>query len=421
MPGTSDTFKVLVIGDFSARFSGDHEAPKLTPRVIDRDNFDDVLNAMKISLELQGKQISIRELEDFHPDRIYEALGSFADLDVPVAPAVFSPPTDLLGAIIAEHGGDEEEEPEAPVTLRDVEDLSGFVERVTARHLIPAKDGAQVKRELDRQVSAADRMRAILHDPKFQSIESAWRALFLLVRQVDTGPDLKIYLLDLTLPALVRNIDAVRDSLKKSGPWAVFLGNFAFGQTEAEVGALKKIADLGKALGAPFVAEAVPSESGSPAKVWAEFRTSPGAGWVGLALPRFLLRLPYGEATSPIESFPFDEMPESEHEDYLWGNPAFLCVLLLAQAFESSGWDMESIPRRVEGLPLHIHYEDGEPAAKPCAEVLLSQSDAAYLLEAGVMPVISLKGQDTVVLGRFQSVAEPLQPLPRFHPGGSAL
>jgi type VI secretion system ImpC/EvpB family protein len=416
MPGTSDSFKILVIGDFSGRFSGNRETPKLTPRVIDRDNFDDVMKAMKISLEVQGKSVSFNELEDFHPDHIYQALGSFADLDVHVAATAGSPPVDLLSAIIAEHGGDDEAA-DVPVTLRDVEDLSGFVERVTAGHLVPAKDAAQVKRESDRHLSAAERMRTILHDPELQSIESAWRALFLLVREVDTREDLKIYLLDVTLPELVQHFEAVRESLKKTGPWAVLLGNFAFGQTEAEVGALRKIASLGNALGAPFIAEAVPSESGSPTKAWAEFRKSPGAVSIGLVLPRFLLRLPYGENTSPIESFPFEEMPESQHSDYLWGNPAFLSVLLLAQAFESSGWDMESIPRRVDGLPLHIYYADGEPAAKPCAEVLLSQSDAEYLLEGGVMPLISLKGQDAVVLGRFQSVAEPLQPLPRFHPG----
>jgi type VI secretion system protein ImpC len=124
------------------------------------------------------------------------------------------------------------------------------------------------------------------------------------------------------------------------------------------------------------------------------------------------LRLPYGKETSPIDSFPFEEMPEMKHSDYLWGNPAFLCVSLLAQAFESSGWDMKSIPRRVDGLPIHIYREDGEPVAKPCAEVLLTHSEAIALMEAGVMPLVSIKGQDAAMIPRFQSVADPLQALP---------
>jgi predicted component of type VI protein secretion system len=415
MSGASDSFKILVTGDFSGRFSRNPAAPKLTPRLIDRDNFDDVLKEMNVSVEVQGRQLFFHEFEDFHPDRIYEALGSFADLDAHASMGVHSAPADLLSAIISEQGGDDDDdEQDTPVTLRDVEDLPGFVERVTAGHLVPVKDAAQLKRESDRQLSATERMRTILHHPEFQSVEAAWRSLYLLVREIDTGEDLKIYLLDLTLPELVQHAEALRESLKKAGPWAVVLGNFAFGQSDAEVGALRKIARLSSSLGAPFLAEAVPSESGASTKAWAEFRKTPSATWIGLALPRFLLRLPYGEKTNPIDNFPFEEMPTSNHADYLWGNPAFLCVLLLAQAFESSGWDMETIPRRFDGLPLHIYYEDGEAVAKPCAEVLLSQSDAEYLMESGVMPLITLKGQDAVVVGRFQSVADPLKSLPRF-------
>ncbi len=404
-------FHILVIGDFSGRFSGDREAPKLTPQVVDRDDLDDVLKAMKVSLKIQGKNILFNELEDFHPDRIYQALGSFEDLDVH-APAPVAP-GDLLSSILADQG-DEEVAPDQPVRLSDADDLSGFVERITAGHVVPAKDPAQLKREADRSLTAAERMREILHEPGFQSIEAAWRGLDLLVRTVDTGADLKIYILDLTLAELVRHLDVLRESLKRKGPWAVIGANFVFGQSDVEVEALRRIAALAKAVEAPFIAEAAPPESSEPAASWAEFRKSPDAVWIGLALPRFLLRLPYGKETSPIDSFPFEEMPEMKHSDYLWGNPAFLCVSLLAQAFEASGWDGESIPRRVDGLPVHIYREDGEALAKPCAEVLMTQTDAIALLEAGVMPLVSIKGQDAVMLLRVQSVADPLRALPVF-------
>jgi len=407
-------FHILVIGDFSGRFSGDREAPKLTPQVVDRDDLDDVLKAMKVSLKIQGKKILFRELEDFHPDRIYQALGSFEDLDQhAAAPAVPSQPVDLLGDILAGYG-DEEVAPDEPVRLSDADDLSGFVERITAGHVVAAKDPAQLKREADRSLTAAERMRAILHEPGLQSIEAAWRGLDMLVRTVDTGADLKIYILDLTLAELVRHLGVLQESLKRKGPWAVIGANFVFGQSDAEVEALRRIAGLAKAVEAPFIAEAAPPDSDEPAAAWLDFRKSPEAVWIGLALPRFLLRLPYGKETSPIDSFPFEEMPAMQHSDYLWGNPAFLCVSLLAQSFESSGWDGESIPRRVDGLPVHIYYEDGEPLAKPCAEVLMTQSEAIALMEAGVMPLVSIKGQDAAMLLRFQSVAEPLKALPVF-------
>jgi type VI secretion system protein ImpC len=409
-------FKILVLGDFSGRSSGKPGDLSLKPRLIDRDNFDDVLKLMNVSLEVQGQQLRFSELEEFHPDRIHEALGPLPNPEPaawPVARTVPTAPVDLLSAIIAEQG-DDEEETDAPVALRDAADLSRFVEKVTAGHIVPQKTAAQLKQELDHETSAADRMRSILHDPALQSIESAWRALFLLVRTADTGPNLKIYILDITLPELLSHTDVLRDSLKKIGPWAVIGGNYAFGQTEAEVHALSKIASWAKALGAPFLAEALPAESVTPSDAWTSLRKSPDATWIGLALPRFLLRLPYGKSTSPIESFPFEEMPRSSHSEYLWGSPVFACLSLLAQAFESSGWDMESIPRRVEDLPVHIYYEDGEPVAKPCAEVLLTQSDAEYLMNSGVMPLASLKDQDAAVLLRFQSIADPLHSLPGF-------
>jgi type VI secretion system protein ImpC len=160
-------------------------------------------------------------------------------------------------------------------------------------------------------------------------------------------------------------------------------------------------------LGAPLIAGALPPGE-AVSETWEELRKSPDARWLGLALPRFLLRLPYGKDTSPIEAIPFEEMPESEHSAYLWGNPAFLCAYLIGQSFVANGWELGGrLQRRVDGLPMHVYREDGEPVAKPCAEILMTERDAENLLEAGFMPVASLKEQDAVLIVRYQSIAEP--------------
>jgi type VI secretion system protein ImpC len=163
-------------------------------------------------------------------------------------------------------------------------------------------------------------------------------------------------------------------------------------------------------VGAPFIAEAQLPRDGID-KAWSELRHSADAPWIGLALPRFLLRLPYGKETEAIESFPFEEMPKSEHGSYLWGNPAFLCGYLLGKAYIRHGWELSRVERRVDGLPMHVYREDGEPVAKPCAEVLMTEKDAENLMEAGFMPVASLKEQPAAMVVRFQSIAEPLAPL----------
>src|SRR5215472_4926358 len=97
-------------------------------------------------------------------------------------------------------------------------------------------------------------------------------------------------------------------------------------------------------------------------RAWGALRKLPEASYAGLALPRFLLRLPYGKETDPAELFDFEEMPQSTaHEDYLWGNPAFVCAALLAQAFSKEGWRMRpGTIRQIDGLPLHAYQENGE-------------------------------------------------------------
>jgi hypothetical protein len=53
---------------------------------------------------------------------------------------------------------------------------------------------------------------------------------------------------------------------------------------------------------------------------WQAFRESEDARYVGLTLPRFLLRLPYGQNTVPVKSFVFEEDVVGKHDSYLWGN-----------------------------------------------------------------------------------------------------
>ena len=100
------------------------------------------------------------------------------------------------------------------------------------------------------------------------------------------------------------------------------------------------------------------------------------------------------------------------HEEYLWGNPIFACLELMGKAFMEAGWNgAPDLFRDVEGLPLHIFSQDGESQAQPCAEVLLTDRAAEIILDRGLMPLLTLKDQDVIRLGRFQSIADPLKPL----------
>jgi type VI secretion system protein ImpC len=408
-------FRILLAGDFSGRSWRENPPAPFVPKRIDRDNFDDVLAGMNVSVALPGMKLSFRELEDFHPDRIYRTVPVFQDLDRHLqssapAPAAVSARAPSSGSLLDQMLDEHDPEPDAPVSLTDAEDLVSFIKRVSKGHLAERPDPAKQQRVAQREALAGDIMRGILNHPRMQAIEAAWRAAFMLIRGLDTDGDLQLYLLDITLPELVTEMSSVQKELRRKGPWALIAGNYTFAQTELDAQVLRRLALLGSSLGAPFLAEAqLPHDAIDP--TWNDLRHSAEAKWLGLALPRFLLRLPYGKETDSIESFPFEEMPQSEHSAYLWGNPSFFCAFLLGKSFAGFGWDMSRLERRIDGLPIHVYKEDGEPVAKPCAEVLMTEKDAEHLLDAGFMPVASLKEQPAAMVVRFQSIAEPLAPL----------
>ena len=215
-------------------------------------------------------------------------------------------------------------------------------------------------------------------------------------------------------------------------PWTVLAGNYIFDNSHEDAELLGSIAKIAKAFGAPFISSVNDKVLGceslaetpdtddwqrlygaEESQAWEALRKLPDAAYLGLALPRFLLRLPYGADTDPIEQFDFEEMSANpDHNDYLWGNPCFACVYLLAKAFTHHGWNLRpGIIQDIEGLPLYIYKENGESVVKPCAEVALTERAAEIILDKGIMPLLCFRNQDNIRLARFQSIADPLTSL----------
>ena len=150
----------------------------------------------------------------------------------------------------------------------------------------------------------------------------------------------------------------------------------------------------------------LPAEVG---EAWDALRALPETACLGLALPRFLLRQPYGRDSDPIEAFPFEELPpDLAHESYLWGNPALLCAQALAEAFRADGWAMQAGGHaEIADLPVHRFHQDGETRVKPCAEAWLSDRASDAIAERGLIAVQSVKGRDAVRVPNVQSVRDP--------------
>lgn len=144
---------------------------------------------------------------------------------------------------------------------------------------------------------------------------------------------------------------------------------------------------------------------------WKNFRQTEDARFVGLVLPRILLRLPYGKDILPVQSFRYEERV-IEHEDYLWGNAAFALGVRLAEAFNRSGWcaAIRGVEGGglIEGLPSHVFLnDDGDHALKCPTETTITDRRAAELTHLGFIPLLHVKDTATAVFLSVFSCYDP--------------
>ena len=323
--------------------------------------------------------------------------------------------------------------------------LDAYIQELVAPHIVHETDPRVETAINSVDLATGELMRSILHHDEFQALESTWRSLFETVSELELDENLHLYVCDIKQEELLAGLPDAGESLQDSplfellvqgrkqaaddSPWTVIAGDYYFGPEPHDIalltalGAAAAMNDgifLGGArpsiLGCSTVAELADakywSASGGDGGLWQALRGSQVADRLGLALPRVLARLPYGEKTEEIDSFQFEEMPQRAHEDYLWANPSWYCARMLAQSFTNRGWDMDSGDTLNLGyLPAHNYTEDGESRLQACAELLLSEATMVAMLDHGLMPLISYRNQNTAVLGRFQSIASPVTAL----------
>jgi type VI secretion system protein ImpC len=440
--------------------------------LIDRDNFSEVMSQLKVEIHLAifGKNsapvtLHIAALDDFHPDRLFDNLevftpfkeirhglqdpATFAAMEKKLAPST-RPSGPAASQRAAEQTGnlldqiiDATADQSPQSQSRPPSDLDEFVREIVKPHIEPKPNPMQAELMAKTDAAIGELMRKILHDIDFQALEAAWRGLHFLISQLETDENLKLFVIDISKAELAADLLEPNEitstgfykllvkqtaEIEAEEPWAVLAGNFTFDRTRGDAEVLGRVAKLAQATGAPFIAAAHPrflgceslaatpdpDEWSLPAddegqRLCETLRKSPEASFLGLALPRFLLRLPYGKDTDPIERLDFEEMAATPaHEEYLWGNPCYACIYLLAQAFTQQGWNLRpGMIQEITGLPLHIYKEHGESRAKPCAEAILSMRAAEVMLNQGLMPLLSFVHQDVVRLARFQSWANP--------------
>jgi len=293
-------------------------------------------------------------------------------------------------------------------------------------------------------------MRTVLHDPDFQALEAAWRGVRRLVDSLELGDELKLYLVDISKGELLEDLAASNGNPLDSAahrlvveasrrgvdeqPWSLLVGNYSFGADADDIALLGHLGVLASQAGGPLLAAADSSLIGCDAlserseprnwafkdpdveKRWNALRRSPAARWLGLAMPRVLLRLPYGARTEPVEGFSFEEFATTaDHEAYLWGNSALACAQVIARSFldEDQGAATEG-PHEIDDLPAHVRDHDGERHLQACAEFVLPVRVGEEMLRRGMIPVLSYGNRNAVRVLRVQSIAEPVSSLARL-------
>ena len=354
---------------------------------------------------------------------------------------------DLLDRIIADgrmaHDDSQQE------YARDM--LAEFATQVLDEGMTVSKDTVAMINErigrIDELISA--QLNQILHHPEVQQLESSWRGLHQLVQNSETGTRLKLRLLNVSQQDLQNDLEKAvefdQSALFKKiyeeeygtfggHPFSLLVGDYSFGRHPQDIALLEKLSNVAAAAHAPFIAAASPrlfdmgsfTELAVPrdlSKVfeslelikWRSFRESEDSRYVSLALPRYLVRLPYGPETLPVEGMNFiEDVDGTDHAKYLWGNAAWVLAQRITEAFSKYGWCAAIRGSEgggaVEGLPAHtFRTQAGDLSLKCPTEVAITDRREKELNDLGFIALCHKKNTDLAVFFGGQSTNKPRQ------------
>lgn len=311
------------------------------------------------------------------------------------------------------------------------------------------RDVARIDELVSRQLDA------ILHHPRFQKLEASWRGLRYLAEQVEEGSRTRIRLLDVSWRTLVRDLDKsiefdqsqlfrkiYSEEFGNPGgePYSVLLGDYEIrlgftpGNPVDDVEGLRAVSQVAAAAFSPFIAGVHPSMFGLNSFLelqrpmdltsmfqqpeyakWRSLRQSEDARFVGLALPRMLIRTPYTEQETVGEGFRYSETVGRNSGRYLWCNAVYAFGAVLARAFARTGWlaDIRGVRQDsdegglVTGLPVHAFGTDGRVATKCSTDVVITDTLEKDISELGFLPLCDCKDTDYSAFYSAPSVQDP--------------
>lgn len=303
--------------------------------------------------------------------------------------------------------------------------------------------------ELDKKLS--DQLNVIMHHEDFRQLEGSWRGLHYMVNNTMTDEMLKIRFMDVSKKDAHKTLKSYKgvkwdqsplfkrlyeEEYGQFGgePYGCLVGDYYFDHSPQDVEMLTEISKICAAMHSPFITGVSPTtlqmdswqELSNPrdiAKIfttpeyggWRKLRDSDDAKYLGMAMPRFLARLPYGAKSDPVEEFDFEEDTESaDSNKYVWGNAAYAMATNINRSYKEYGWcsrirGIES-GGAVEDLPVHTFpTDDGGVDMKCPTEIAISDRREAELANSGFMPLIHKKNSDFAAFIGAQSLQRPAE------------
>ncbi|MGF1526001.1 MAG: type VI secretion system contractile sheath large subunit [Candidatus Competibacterales bacterium] len=302
---------------------------------------------------------------------------------------------------------------------------------------------------IDKKLS--EQLNQILHHDDFQKLEGAWRGLHYLVNNTETDEMLKIRVMNISKKDVHKTLKKFNGTawdqsplFKKiyeeeygvfgGEPYACLVGDYHFDHSPPDVEFLSEMAKISAAAHTPFISGAAPtlmqmdswSELANPRDLtkifqtpeyaaWRSLRESEDSRYIGLAMPRFLARLPYGAKSDPVEEFDFEEDTEgADSSKYTWANSAYGMAVNINRSFKLYGWcsrirGVES-GGAVSNLPAHTFpTDDGGVDMKCPTEIAISDRREAELAKNGLMPLVHRKNSDMAAFIGAQSLQKPAE------------
>ena len=431
--------RVYFLGDFSGRQSAVENNTVNKIIKIDVDNFDDVMTKLCPSVNLpSGHQLVFNELEDFHPDNLFEhsvfknlrrlkkelansATAEQASQEIMTrfqlgaepeqptnnsagTPTVVEGSDDMFERLL----GQKQSSPAVAATSAPQAkgQIDNFLADLLSSHII--KDAKPEHQSLMVFIDSAleELMNSILHAKEFQALESAWRSVRDVIFNEEYADENQFfYIINTNNEALKSAVSGdvtlatkFSQHIKNTDDagYDVLIGNYQFGADNNDITALNYLASLAETLKCQFISAASDSLINvDETSLWHDFRNTPQAKHVALIYPKVLLRIPYGEKHEEIDGFAFEEFRQDhQHQQLLWGNSAFSCARLLIRKYHG----LVSYDTQLTELPAFVYEEDGEQKLYPCGECLLSEQQLIDIRNQGISPFVSFRNKNSIRL-----------------------